>query len=99
MSERLGKVVLAGREKAGLSLRTLGRRIGVSSGYLSRVESAQASPSDRALRSLARVLGTDVDVMFAEAGRLPDDVTRYLARHPLLIMRVVRIVREAMVRS
>lgn len=96
MSERLAKAVEGARSSAGLSQRGLAKRSGVSCGYLCRIENAQVKPSDRALRRLARALGHDVDVMFAEAGRLPEDVAKFLASRPLLIMKIVRIIRQEM---
>lgn len=96
MSERLAKVVEAARSAAGLSQRALAKRSGVSCGYLCRIENAQVKPSDRALRKLARATDVDADVLFAEAGRLPDDVAKFLARRPLLLMKLVRMVRSEM---
>ena len=96
MSGRLAKAVERARDVAGISLRDLAKRSGMSSGYVCRIENAQARPSDRALRKIASAVDVDVDVLFAEAGRLPEDVVKFLARRPLLLMRVVRIVRQEM---
>lgn len=95
-SDRLAKVVEDARSKAGLTQRDLAKRSGVSCGYLCRIENAQVRPSDRALRKLARALAADEDTLFAEAGRLPSDVVKFLARRPMLAMRVARLVRQEM---
>lgn len=58
------------RVEAGLSLKTLGQSIGVSTAYLSRVENGHDAPptADR-LRSIADVLGLPVDCLLDLTGR------------------------------
>ncbi|MDP2307201.1 MAG: helix-turn-helix domain-containing protein [Pseudomonadota bacterium] len=58
------------RVEAGLSLKSLGHSIGVSTAYLSRVENGHdAPPTPDRLRSIADVLGLPVDLLLDLTGR------------------------------
>jgi transcriptional regulator with XRE-family HTH domain len=52
------------RQKAGMSLRELARRLGVSPSFVSQIENGKASPSVATLYSIAQVLGTSIDSLF-----------------------------------
>lgn len=69
------------RLAAGLPLRELARRCGVTPGYLSRVESgeAHAIPSETLLLVVAPLLGVDADEVMARAGRIPADILSWLS--------------------
>jgi transcriptional regulator with XRE-family HTH domain len=55
----------AGREEAGLSVRELARRVGVSASLLSQVERGLAQPSVGTLWAVVRELGLSLDGLFA----------------------------------
>lgn len=57
MDEGIGQRIRQVRNACGLTQRELAEAIGVTSGYLSRLERADAEPSEMALLSIARHLG------------------------------------------
>lgn len=63
----LGALLRAGRERAGLSVRELARRIGVSASLLSQVERGLAQPSVGTLWAVVTALGLSLDSLFATA--------------------------------
>jgi transcriptional regulator with XRE-family HTH domain len=71
--ERLGPQLRAGRQRAGLSVRELARRIGVSPSLLSQVERGLAQPSVGTLWAVVTELGLSLDNLFAGE---PGDETR-----------------------
>lgn len=66
----LGAVVRGRRASAGLSLRDLAERAGVSNAYLSQVERGLHEPSISVLRAVAAALGLGLDALLARAGLL-----------------------------
>lgn len=72
---RLGMLIRARRRALGLTLQTLGKRAGVSVGYLSQVERDNATPSLGTLAQIARGLGVPLDYFIA-APRVEDALTR-----------------------
>lgn len=76
----LGEVVRSAREAAGISLRELSRRCGVSAGQLSRIESgAVGQPEMETIEALARAFGVPADPLLVLAGyRGEHDLKRYV---------------------
>jgi PTS system nitrogen regulatory IIA component len=71
------------RVDAGLSLRDLSRRIGVSSAYLSRVEHGlDAVPTPERLSAIARELDVPPTLLMDAAHRVSPFVTAYLEQEP-----------------
>ncbi|HEX6026589.1 MAG TPA: helix-turn-helix transcriptional regulator, partial [Solirubrobacter sp.] len=70
-SEALGARIRTARESAGLSVRGLARRIGVSPSLLSQVERGLAQPSVGTLWALVTELSFSLDGLFASAERPP----------------------------
>jgi transcriptional regulator with XRE-family HTH domain len=68
----LGQRLREGRERRGLSLRELARRIGVSASLISQIERGLVTPSVGTLWSLATELGLAIDGLFGEAARAPE---------------------------
>ncbi|MFC7360752.1 helix-turn-helix domain-containing protein [Nocardioides astragali] len=57
----LGRSIRAAREKRGLSLRELARRVNVSPSFVSQIELGKANPSVGTLYSILSELGTTLD--------------------------------------
>lgn len=64
-AETLGPQLRAARERSGLSVRELARRIGVSASLLSQVERGLAQPSVGTLWAVVTELGLSLDSLFA----------------------------------
>lgn len=65
----LGNFVRAQRERLGLSQRDLATRIGVTNGYISRIEKGDyQNVSQRILRQLADSLNVEPEDLYAVAG-------------------------------
>ncbi|WIG94346.1 helix-turn-helix domain-containing protein [Myxococcus sp. SDU36] len=79
----LGATLRLLRTDAGLSLRDLARRIGVSSAYLSRVENGvDAPPTPERLSAIARELRVPSSLLMDVANRLSPSVAAYLEEVP-----------------
>ena len=59
------------RERRGLSLRELARRLEVSPSLVSQIETGKTQPSVRTLYAIVTELGVSLDELFAPAGRRP----------------------------
>ena len=64
---RLGLRVRSARERAGVTLREVARRTGLSPSFLSQLERDQVSPSIASLKQVATALGIRVADVLAEA--------------------------------
>jgi transcriptional regulator with XRE-family HTH domain len=62
----LGQSIRAARERRGMSLRELARRVEVSPSFVSQIELGKANPSVGTLYSLVSVLGTTLDDLIGE---------------------------------
>jgi transcriptional regulator with XRE-family HTH domain len=78
--DRLGSVVREHRERAGLSLRQLATRLGVSASLLSRIENGKAQPSVTTLYGLTAELGISLDEL-SSAGPSSPAVGTAIVRH------------------
>ncbi|MFP2964110.1 helix-turn-helix domain-containing protein, partial [Myxococcus sp. 1LA] len=79
----LGATLRLLRTDAGMSLRDLARRIGVSSAYLSRVENGvDAPPTPERLAAIARELRVPPALLMDVAHRMSPFVTTYLEEVP-----------------
>ena len=58
MAETFGQHIRELRQTAGLSLRELARRVGITAPYLSDIEAGYRHPSDKYLTALAKHLST-----------------------------------------
>jgi transcriptional regulator with XRE-family HTH domain len=72
---RIGPLIRARRRKLGLTLQELGKRAGLSVGYLSQVERDNATPTLGTLAQIARSLGVPLDY-FISTPRVEDALTR-----------------------
>jgi transcriptional regulator with XRE-family HTH domain len=88
--QSIGEYLRAERRLAGLSLRELASRAGVSNSYLSQVERGLYQPSAEFLRSVAKPLNASAETLYAHAGFLDPathgapDVADAIARDPKL---------------
>lgn len=62
----LGQSIRAARERRGMSLRELARRVEVSPSFVSQIELGKANPSVGTLYALVSVLGTTLDELIGE---------------------------------
>ncbi len=75
ISQVVGERIRRRRREQGLSLRELAGRIGMTAGYLSRVENQQVTPSLDALQAIATALNVpQADVEVAASGQSVADV-------------------------
>ena len=78
VSSGFGAVLRHHRQSAGFSVTELARRIGRTQSYVSQLESgALHPPDDDMLSKIAQVLGTDVERLIIEAGRLPEPYRKF----------------------
>ena len=65
--QRLGALLRAQRQLAGLSLRQLADAARVSNAYISQLERGLHDPSMRILSSITQALGVSADALLSEA--------------------------------
>jgi transcriptional regulator with XRE-family HTH domain len=75
---RLGETVRLLRQRAGLSIQDVAQRTGLSTGMISQLERALASPSVRSLRLLSIALGVPISHFFEP--HAPDPSSQYIVR-------------------
>lgn len=63
---QLGQAIRSARERRGMSLRELARRVDVSPSFVSQVELGKANPSVGTLYALVSVLGTTLDELIGD---------------------------------
>ena len=74
----LGDMINGARVEKGMGLRALARELDIVPSYLSDIENNRRVLSEAVLRDLSRVLELDFERMMQRAGRLGEDVERYL---------------------
>ena len=96
----LGKHIKKEREKLRegskeYSLRRVAKRVGVTPGYLSKLESGDgAPPSEEVILKLAKELGEDPDVMLAMAGKISSRLKEAVLRRPRLFAELISTVEK-----
>lgn len=68
MNVNVGSLVRRERERRGLSLRELARRVGVSASMLSQVETGRTRPSVSTIYAIAAELGVSIDALVSGDG-------------------------------
>ena len=83
---RFGERLRALRRARGLSLRGLGRRLGVSYAYICKVENGKLAfgdyPSAGLIRKLALELDADEDELLLLAEKIPEPIRRRFFERP-----------------
>lgn len=91
-----GKFIRETREKlrerdATYSLRQLAERVGIEPAYLSKIEREEfPPPGEETIRSIARELNQDVDLLLAMAGKVSSDLQDVIRRRPKLFAELIR---------
>lgn len=67
-SAQVGQRLRDAREKLGLSLREVARRLDISASALSQIETGKSRPSVKTLYAIVSELGLSMDELFAEPG-------------------------------
>ena len=77
------------------SVRKVAGRIGVEPSYLSKIERDQVPPpSEATIRSLAKELEEDADLLLAMAGKVSTDLQIIILRRPQLFAELLRRLRD-----
>ena len=78
------------------SLRQVASRIGVEPSYLSKIERGdqKAYLIEEKIRSLARELGEDPDVLLAMSGKISEDIQNIIRRRPQLFAQLIRDIKN-----
>jgi len=66
-SAQVGQRLRAARERVGLSLREVARRLDISASALSQIETGKSRPSVKTLYAITSELGLSMDELFADA--------------------------------
>ncbi len=85
-----GEIIKHERLRYRLSLSTLSRKLGVTKGYLSRLENGKALPSKKIVKKLAELLSVDPSTLSIAAGYFPDDIKRILYSNPVAASGILR---------
>jgi transcriptional regulator with XRE-family HTH domain len=73
------------------SVRQVAERVGLEPSYLSKIERGeQAPPSEQKIRSLAKDLEEDPDVLLALAGKVSTDLQAIIRKRPALFGELIR---------
>ena len=100
MMKLFGEYIRSRREelRAGdrsFSVRKVAARLGVQPSYLSKVERGeQAPPTEEKIIALAGILGEDVDVLLALAGKVSSDLQEVIRRRPQLFAQLIRQLKD-----
>lgn len=91
---KFGHLLRKKRLEAGVKLRPLARKIGVSHTYLVSIESNTRPPSNRVFEALVSELNIDHDIAVYSLGQLTVQACERLEREPALVALVNQIARK-----
>ena len=77
-----GALLRSLRYRDGLGIKKLAPGLGVTHGYLSKLENTEAQPSEELLERVAAYFNYDSGEIFLSAGRVPPDVVEILRNNP-----------------
>jgi transcriptional regulator with XRE-family HTH domain len=79
-----GKILKESRLKAGMGLREVAGRVGISPGYLSDLENEKVPPpSEKVILDMAFALGVDKGELLKAASKVDPELSEYVAQEPL----------------
>ena len=79
----------------GYSLRQVAERVGIEPAYLSKIERGEfAPPGEETIRSIARELDEDADVLLAMAGKVSSDLQEVIRLRPQLFAELIRQLKD-----
>ncbi|MCE2450697.1 MAG: helix-turn-helix domain-containing protein, partial [Candidatus Latescibacteria bacterium] len=87
---QFGHHLKAARLESGLTQADVASHLGVSKGYISRLESGKARPAEATVRRLAELCATDPDSLLILADYLPSDLREILSQHPAKASAILR---------
>ena len=98
MPENLGQRIRQKRLERKLGLRETAVKVGISSTYLSRIETMDEAspPAEDVIQRLADLLGDDFDELMQLAGRVPQDVASVIKTDPRMPEFLRRVHQERM---
>jgi transcriptional regulator with XRE-family HTH domain len=77
------------------SCRQVAQRVGIEPAYLNKIErEIFAPPGEETIRSIARELGEDADVLLAMAGKVSSDLQEAIRRRPQLFADLIRQLKD-----
>jgi transcriptional regulator with XRE-family HTH domain len=92
---RFGDTIRGLRKAKGLSLRALGRQVGVSYAYVSKVENGRLDfgdyPSEGLIRRLAAALDADEEELLLLAEKIPEAIRRRFFERPDAFRQIARL--------
>ncbi len=68
--------------------------MGVEPSYLSKIERDEQLPSEQAVRSLAKELGEDEDVLLAMVGKVSGELQAIIRKRPELFAGLIRELKD-----
>jgi transcriptional regulator with XRE-family HTH domain len=79
--KKFGSLLRRSRTKAGFGLREFAQKVDLSPTYISRVETGKIPPpTQKRIKSMARLLNVKVDDLYAAAGKVDPEVEAYIRR-------------------
>ena len=80
-----GNVLREYRKSTGLSVHKVGNRIGVSGGYIAKIERGKNTPSDAVLVALAEIYQKDEKELFRLYNKVESDEMKHFSKmHPAI---------------
>jgi transcriptional regulator with XRE-family HTH domain len=79
---KFGYVLRQLRTKAGIGIKVLAPRLGVSYSYLSKLENDEVGPSEKFVARTAKYFKYDQNRLLLSAGKVPPDVLDILQENP-----------------
>jgi transcriptional regulator with XRE-family HTH domain len=79
---QFGSLLRSLRSERGIGLKRLAPDLGVTHGYLSKLENEQTRPSEAFVRRVAEYFSYDADALLLAADRIPPDVLTILQANP-----------------
>jgi len=86
-----GEYVRQEREARGISLRKFAQRVGVSTAYISKVETGRMDPpGEMTIKRIANELEVDSDELLAKAGKISSDLIEIIIKNPRVLALIIR---------